>query len=102
MLQLTAVPLPHVAHSVHDHFISLMTRSRPQAKRLLNFCEDFADGLVLYSVLTGHWPAFSLKRASLHTGPVITPHDCHDNAELVIRMMRVRGVMMFLPCMGSM
>lgn len=40
----------------------------PKAKRLTNFDVDFVDGLALFSLLAGHWPAFSSKRVSVHTG----------------------------------
>ncbi len=57
--------------------------------RLVNFDTDFSDGLALYSLLAGYWPAYASKKNALHTATVLTPPDRHDNAELVVRLLAV-------------
>jgi len=63
-----------------------------RAARLVNFDTDFHDGLALYSLLAGYWPAYASKKAVLHTGPVLSVPDRHDNAELVVRLLADLGL----------
>ncbi|KAF5834411.1 flagellar associated protein [Dunaliella salina] len=63
-----------------------------RAARLVNFDTDFHDGLALYSLLAGYWPAYASKKAVLHTGHVLSVPDRHDNAELVVRLLADLGL----------
>ncbi|GFH11037.1 calponin-homology (CH) domain-containing protein, partial [Haematococcus lacustris] len=62
------------------------------AKRVTNFGEDLRDGLVLFSLLAGYWPAYGSKKSSLATAAPVSADSCHDNAELVIRLMKDMGL----------
>ena len=58
--------------------------------RLVNFESDFSDGLALYSLLVGYWPAYASKKMALHTSTDLSGPDRHDNAELIVRLLAVR------------
>lgn len=63
-----------------------------RANRLTNFDEDFKDGLALFSLLAGYWPAFCTKKQYLKTGSHLKTSDYMDNAETVVRLMADLGL----------
>ena len=59
---------------------------------MTNFDEDLRSGLVLFSLLSGYWPALSAKRGTLRPDPVTSKQDRLDNNEAVVRFMAELGL----------
>ena len=61
-------------------------------RRVVNFDADLNDGLVLFSLLVGHWPSLATKRQGFKAKPPINDHDRETNNETVIRIMADLGL----------
>ncbi len=57
--------------------------------RISNFDEDLRDGLAIFSAMSGYWPSCALKKPMLRTGGGLSPADCAENAEVIIRLLSV-------------
>lgn len=59
---------------------------------MTNFDEDLRSGMVLFSLLSGHWPSLSSRRVLLRGGSTPSLRDCMENNELVVRVMSDLGL----------
>eukprot|EP00798_Chlamydomonas_sp_ICE-L_P015727 gene15727-21848_t len=66
------------------------------AQRVTNFDEDLKSGLVVFSLLSGYWPALGSRKDVLHTTPT-SEADFLDNNELVVRLMSEMGISIDVP-----